>query len=320
MKQRIASVAKAAVIVLLLVLFALMLKDASDTFRANGVDRYDATRPVTAKFAALARWFPANAELVVAADVPVFLQRDDLRAHLTGVMRSGGAAGELIRLLLEEPGALGMLALVGTLGSPEGTPRIAAIAQGRFDEETFLPAIRALLAEGRSGLVAEEVGDRTLYTEAGTERPFGFAILDGTHLAVGERAALVHLLPAMSGRHDDERGIPDAPLFGHLVIGPRLRAMLPPELGAIARIDFASPNGTALVARIPCDDPSQAASVRMFLEGVRSLLLLQTAGRSGIEKLVEGFALTDEGETVVVTGSLLPLITLLAPAPTPLAP
>ncbi len=315
MKQRIASVTKAAIIVLLLVCFAFLLKDASDAFRAGRADHYDAMRPAPQKYAVLARWIPANAELVVAADVPVFLQRDDLRAHFTGVMRGGGAAGELVRLLLEEPGALGMLALVGTLGSPEGTPRIAAIAQGRFDEEAFLPAIRALLAEGRSGLVAEAVGDRILYTEAGTERPFGFAILDGIHLAVGERAALVHLLPAMTGRHDDERSVPDAPLFGHLIIGPRLRAMFPPELGAIARIDFASPNGTALVARIPCDDPSQAASVRMFLKGVRSLLLLQTAGRSGVEKLVQGFELADEGGTVVVTGSLLPLITLLAPAP-----
>ena len=314
MRRGVSVVFKIVVLVLILVGLALILQDASHNLRTK---EYDTQAPTAAKFAKMAQWISDKAELYVAVDVPKALSNPALKDRLVKLVQDGeGAAADLIEVLVSDRDAVGMLMLVGELGKPSGRPALAVVAQGRFDKETFIPAVRQILAEGRAGLAAKVLEGRTFFVESDEPNPFGFVILDGEHLAVGNRDSLLALFRDRPRKGPVRRFFSDEPLFGRITFGPRLLALMPKELGVLEEIDFVSPDGQMLTARIRCRDFAQAVGAMMFLEGVRALLMLQAEQNEALINILRDVDIKSEQSDTILTGDVTRLLDLWAP-PTP---
>lgn len=297
-----------AVIAVFVAAAALLLVKYRDRLLAPA---YDPAQPTAAKFALASRWIPTAAEFSVAVDVPRALANPLLRDGLSRMVQGGqGVTTDLVAALLERQSVVGMLLLVGTLREPNQTPLVAVVAQGNFDRKTFIPAIRTILASGKSGLTAEDRGERTLYLESDERDPFGFMLLDGRHLAVGTRESLVELFPEQAAASPVSPAAPDTVLFGRFAFGPRIKNLLPPGLVPISAIDFGSGDGQTLTATINSGTPGEAASTQMFLEGVRALLLLQQEGNTALTGIFKGIAIENRGSEIVLSCDLLPLVGL----------
>ena len=313
MKRIVSTAIKVTVLVLILVVLALVLRDASHTLRPT---KYDIQAPTAAKFAKMARWIPKKAEFYVAVDVPKALSNRTLKDRLVNLVKNReGAAADLIDVLVSDKEAVGMLMLVGELGKPGGQPALAVVVQGRFDQETFIPAVRQILAEGQAGLAAKVLGGRTFFVESDEPNPFGFVILDGEHLAVGSRDSLLALLSGKSRKGSVGSFFSDEPLFGRITFGPRLLTLMPPELGVLKGIDFVSPDGQMLTARIRCRDFAQAVGTRMFLEGIRALLMLQAEENETLQGIVRDVDIKSERSEAIITGDASRLLDLWVPSP-----
>ncbi|HPQ80260.1 MAG TPA: hypothetical protein PLZ86_00860 [bacterium] len=271
--------------------------------------RYDASQPTSQKFAKIARWIPAGAEFEVAVDVQKALSKAGLREKLASLSQGqDGVAADLLSALLERQSSVGMLMMVGMLGEPGSKPAVAVVAQGSFDEKNFIPAIRAALVAGRSGISYEKIGGRKLYAESDARDPFGFMILDRMHIAVGTRASLSALFSGPPSDAPRTLEVPDAVLFGRFSFGPRLLALLPNDLSPVARIDFASVDGTKVSAKIEGKDLKAASDIRMFLEGIRALLLIQEEGNAALESVLKGVSIEGRDGSVTIGCDVLPLL------------
>ena len=310
MKRIVSLGIKIAVLVLILVAMALILQ--SHNLRPKA---YDVQAPTTAKFARMAGWISKEAEFFVAVDVPRALANPTLKNRLVNLVQGKeGAAADLVEILVRDKGAVGMLMLVGELGNPGEQPTLAVVAQGRFDKETFIPAVRQILAEGQAGLVAKVYKGRTFFLESEGRNPLGFVILDNWHLAVGSRDSLLNLFEDTPRKSSIGRLASNEPLFGRITFGPRLSSLVPPELGTLKEINFVSPNGQMLTARIPCRDQGQAVGVMMFLEGVRSLLMLQAEGNATLVGILKDIVIKNDGSEAVLNANASRLLDLWVPA------
>ena len=283
---------------------------------------YDASQPTAQKFAKIARWIPPNAEFDVSVDVQKALADAALRDRLASLVKGqDGVASDFVSALLERQSVVGMLMLVGTLGDTGAEPAVAVVAQGGFDEKSFIPAIRAALAAGRSGIAAEELGGRKLYAESDARDPFGFVVLDREHIAVGSRASLVALFAGPPSVAPKTLDVVDAVVFGRFTFGPRLIGLLPQGFAPVTKIEFASTDGKSVSAKIDGGSVEKAQDVRMFLEGIRALLLLQEEGNPALEGILKGVAIDNSEGSVTIACEILPLLDLWVPtnepAPTP---
>ena len=75
-----------------------------------------------------------------------------------------------------------------------------------------------------------------------------------------------------------------------------------------------SPNGQMLTARIPCRDQGQAVGVMMFLEGVRSLLMLQAEGNATLVGILKDIVIKNDGSEAVLNANASRLLDLWVPA------
>ena len=275
---------------------------------------YDAAMPTSEKFALMSRWIPAGAEFEIAVDVQKALADPALKERL-GALVGGkeGVAAELVGALLEKQSAVGMLMLTGALGEAGQAPSVAVVAQGGFDDEGFIPAVRAALASGKSGISSEKVGDRTIFVEADSRDPFGFTMLDGRHIAVGTREALTSLFSAPPASAPRTPARADAVIFGRLLFGPRITSLLPQGLAPVSSIEFASADGKTLAATIASESPEKARDTAMFLEGVRTLLLIQEEGNAALESILKGMSIETRDGGVNVVCDIIPLVDLWAP-------
>lgn len=277
---------------------------------------YDPAMPTVAKYERLVRWISPGVELRLAVDVPRAFANPALRDGLSALVRGReGVAAELIAALLERQPIVGMLALVGELGDAGAPTRMAVIAQGKFDQQVLIPAIRTILAAGRAGLVSEKLGERTLYAESDVRDPFGFVILDREHLAVGSKAALVALFRSAPFDRRTLTVPPNAILFGSIALGPRLRTLLPPGVPQVSTIEVVSADGLRAQATIEGTHASEAPGLVMFVEGIRSLLLLQEEQNASLASLLRGISVENREGRVTLSCDLLPLVGLWASAP-----
>lgn len=294
--------------VVAVVFLALTLKDTRDLLERPG---YDATAPTEAKFARLNRWIPPKTEFYVTVDVPRALANPDLRNRLIQMVGTrAGVVADLVSALLQNENSIGLLTMAGTLGDVKEPPEVVVVAQGEFDKETMLPAIRAAMSEGKSGLTSRDIEWSTIYYESDARRPFGFIILDGFHMAVGERAALEAFFLEKPEPPEGAGPVSKEVVFGHMDIGPRIKSVVPRMLAVPESVDFASEDGVVLTAHMPCADRLKAMSLRMFLEGVRSLIMLQHENNAPLVKILEGVTIASEGEEVMLTTKLAPLLDL----------
>lgn len=306
-KKRTAIALSIAASVVALAALALLLK-GTGLFPRMG---YEAHAPTSVKFARLSRFIPAAMDFDVTIDVPRALENTSLSERLAAITRErSGVAAELVAALLTHQDALGLITITGTLGNRETLPAFVVIAQGNFDERIILPAVRAAMAAGRAGLASQDLGWATLFTEADVADPFGFIVLDREHLAVGSRDTLQELYAAPPQQPPAFMRASDAVLFGHVAVGDRLKEIMPSSIAIPASADFVSDDGVNIRAWLACASPQEALDLRLFLEGVRSLLLLQQEENPALTAIVKGFAITGTAEGVAVESPLAPLIDL----------
>lgn len=287
---------------------ALIIKDTRDTFERAG---YEASAPTAIKFARLARWIPEGAEFDVTVDVHRALSHPDLRGHIARIVDSrSGVAAELVAALLENQNAIGLLTLFGTLGGPDEGSSFVIVAQGNFDEGVILPAIRSAMSEGKAGLSAMKTDWSTIYYESDAREPFGFIILDGSHMAVGERRALENFFLKKPPAPEKTRSLSDDVVFGHLKIGARIKSAIPPAIPFPSAISFESSDGVMLTAIAPFGNEHQAMSARMFIEGIRSLIILQHEHNLPLTGILEGITITPAGSELHLSTKLAPLLEL----------
>ncbi len=305
-KRTVVALSVAASIAVL-ILLALLLKGTGYLPRMG----YEAHAPTSVKFARLARFIPAGMDFDVTIDVPRALANPSLSERLATLTRErAGVAAELVAALLSHQDALGLITITGTLGSPEKLPAILVIAQGNFDERVILPAVRAAMAAGRAGLASQDLGWATLFTEADVSDPFGFIVLDREHLAVGSRDTLQELYAAPPQQPPAFMRAADSVLFGHVALGDRLKEIMPSTIAVPASADFVSEDGVSVRAWLACPAPQEALDLRIFLEGVRSLLLLQQEESPALTSIIKGFAISGTPEGVLVESPVAPLIDL----------
>ncbi len=290
------------------ILVSLALKDTRDTLSVPG---YEAEAPTDTKFARLARWIPAGSEFVVTVDVSRALANPELRERLMALARSrSGVAAELIQALMGNDGAIGLLAAAGKLGEEGETPRAVVIAQGDFNEEVVLPVVRKVMSEGRAGLSSMDVGWTTIYYESDSRAPFGFMILDGSHMAVGDKASLEAFFSTKPAPTEVPSATYDEVLFGYLELSPRIKRSLPMMSALGDTVYFSSLDGAVMTATLPCTSIAGALRTRMFLNGVRSLVMLQQQNNEPLVDILEGISIDGEGDEVFITTKIAPLMNL----------
>lgn len=296
------------VIIALLAALAFLLRDAGDFFMGPS---YDAQAPTSAKFVKMSRWVPAASEFDITIDIPRALANEQLRAHVMKIVKGKtGVASELVSALVNNEKAVGLMTAVGTLGNKDEIPKIAVLVQGRFDEKVMLPAVRAAMAAGRSGLSSENIGWTTLYTETNEREPFGFMILDKEHLAIGSRDALLAFYSQQPKLVESIGRLSDATIFGHAVVGPRLKAIMPQTLEIPQSVDFSSTVGQSLIATFHVASQEEAANIGMFLEGVRTIMMLQQEQNIPSTKILQGISITNAANEVTISTDIPPLLEL----------
>lgn len=298
---------KIAVAAVLVAALAVVLYKAGGKFLHPA---YDASVPTQAKFAKMLKLLPQGAEFDLSMDVTRALANPQIKDGVSRIIKEkGGAIAELVAALVGRQDAVGMMTLAGNFGGKGMPPVFAVIAQGGFDERSLIPAIRIALATGRAGLASEKLGKYTLYTESDARDPFGFIVLDREHIAVGNKMSLAALFGKEREKAPAISRTPNSIIFGHLTFGPRLSALMPQAV-PVTGIDFESPDGKLLTAKIPSPTPAEANNLKMFLEGVRSILMLQEEGNTALTSILSGISVQSEGSEVIVACNTLPLLNL----------
>lgn len=307
MKKKRLSLWKVSLVIVALAVIAFLIRTGTDRFFAPF---YDAAIPTDSKYSKMAKWIPASAEFEASADVKKIIQNPKFAEGLKKFLGDrGGVVGEFARALLAKQDTVGLITLVGAVGDKGAEPSVALIAQGGFDKESFIPTVRKILSSGHAGLVAEKAGDRTIYLESDVRDPFGFVVLDNNHIAVGNRETLVGFFGSDSkfgGHVPFQRYVPpefpEFPfIFGKLVLNQRLTEALPKQIPPITSVEFESADGNKIVATIPCLTAGTAKALRMFLEGIKSLLTIQEAGNEALTRILKITSITEDQSDVRIT-------------------
>ncbi|MFH1829692.1 MAG: hypothetical protein ABH871_02795 [Pseudomonadota bacterium] len=297
-----------AIIAAALCIIALFLQDTSLRIKKPA---YQASASTEIKFTQLSQWIPQDAEFDITVDVPRALANPDLKFRLTEIANGRtGVAAELIDALLNNEGGIGLISVAGILGDKDTASKLMIIAQGQFDEKTMLPSIRAAMSANRAGISARDLKWSTLYYESDNRSPFGFMLLDDKHMAVGERDALEAFFLKKPEASKNIKRMSDDVLFGHIKIGKRVKDLTPKMIVMPDSLDFSSKDGIMLTAHVPCEGQLAAMNVRMFLEGVRSLMMIQQENNAPLISILDKISITSEGKIVAVTTKLAPFLNL----------
>jgi hypothetical protein len=308
MKKHARKIIYVAAIAAAVAILALFLRDARQ--RAL-IFEYRADAPTAVKFSRLAQWIPEGTEFDVTIDIPRALTNPATRERLMNIAhKNSGVANELISALLNNEKSIGLITLSGRLGDKDLPPQVFALAQGDFNKDVILPAIRSAMANDKAGISAQNLEWSTLYYESDKREPFGFMLLDSWHMAVGEKKSLEAFFLTKPRAAEGIRRMSDDVIFGHIEIGNRVKSLLPNTLALPDSLDFSSTDGAMLTARMLCENQVKAMDARMFLEGVRSLMLLQHENNATLVSILEGITTTSDTSAVLISTKLAPLLDL----------
>jgi hypothetical protein len=314
MKLRIASMAKATIMIIILAGFAFWMKDASDCLTTDFIQP---TIQDSAKFEKIARWVPEKSEFFLALDVDRALANEGLKKRLELFAKNNsGATADLVRAMLGEEGLLKMIVVVGKFSNVAGQskPEVVVIAQGDFANNDLIADLRKALKEAGSEVRELEVAGRTVLSEAGDE-PFSLAELDDEHIIVGDGGALRSYLNRADGSPSlDNSSFPDAPLFGRMMVGDRLTKLAPEELAGISEVGLVSLDGKTLYAEIPCEDSTKALKLKVFFMGARSVILIRAEENESLKRIIDDVRIGGEGANVFLSIKVSTLLDLWTPS------
>lgn len=263
-----------AIFILAAVVFGwVYLKDKLNIFSS-----YDAKSPTAEKFAMIDKWIKPSSDFWAVADIPQMLKDEQvgapLRAYLT---ERHGLAGDLVESVLNGQSGVGMVALVSDFVGANAKTSAVLVMQGNFDKKVLAVSVKELLKKEGEEVAEEELAGRKVYFEK-SEDPFGFMFLDENHMAIGSKSSFVTFFGEAPFKVE-EVGSEELPvIFGKIGISDRVKPLLPHELAEIKEISFASTDAKTITADINCSSEEKASSVRMFIEGMRSLMMLKNEG------------------------------------------
>lgn len=296
-----------AALVLLAAMGAVLWSLSDKIFRSG----YDPSAATSVKFEKIKEWIPAENDFVIVADVSRALLNENVKEKLSNAAADSedGVSKDIARALLSNSEAVGMAALLGKFGQGKQSPDIAVILQGNFDEGTLVSSVRTILTAGRAGLAAEKIGDNTIYMESDSRDPFAFVLFDREHIAIGSRASLAALFFKKDGKDEElpaalPKDQPYPVIFGNLKLGQKVAGALPDGMPPIDSIRFESADGVLLLASIPCADAVQAEKLRMFLEGVRSLLIIQEEANTTLASILKNLSIAASDSNVTIQGGI----------------
>lgn len=317
MKKMTRMAIRIALVCILLVAVAFFISDSSDRFMKSS---YDPSSATAKKFSEMKKWIPPQAEFYFVVDVWKLLEKPGLFAVLAQLTSGGDSvASEFIQSIIGGGSPVGMLMAVGTMGHGEEKPVIAAVVQGYFDEPVIVSSIRSMIG-GREvkEFRAAEIPQTIFYDDDGSADPFGFTFLDGENMAVSTRSGIIQLfkdIPAADG--GEVSGDMDSVFFGALRVGARLAELIPENISKPKEIFFSSPDGQVIEATLPFSDQREAMDARMFLEGIKSLSIMQNEGKRKVVNFLESLSIRSEGVNVLVSGNLFSTLSIQPEAITP---
>ena len=315
MKLRIASMAKATIMIIVLAGLAFWMKDARDTLSL--VAKVSPVIEVK-KFSKTMKWIPEDSEFFLALDVDRALANEQLKKRLEiFAANKSGAMADLVRAMLGENSLLDMIVVLGTFGEGASKPEVVIIAQGDFVGNDLIADLRKVLSEAGSAVEELEVSGRKVLKEA-EGASFSLAELDGEHIIVGENAALTSYLNRANGSSPlDDSSFPEAPLFGRLIVGDRLTKLAPEDLSGIDEVNLVSLDGKTLYADIPCKDSTRALKLKIFFMGARSVMLIRAEENESLRRIIEDVKIGGERSNVFLSVKVSTLLDLWPPTTQP---
>lgn len=302
-------VVRVVLVCILLAAVAFFVRDSSDKFMKQS---YDPSSATAKKFSEMKRWISPQAEFYFVVDVWKLLERPGLFAALVG-LTSGedSVASEFIQSLVKGGSPVGMLMAVGTMGHGEEKPVIAMVVQGQFDDQAIVLSVQSMQG-GRAvkEFRAAEIPQTIFCDDDGSADPFGFAFLDDKNMAVGTRSGIIQLFKDIPPSAAPDVGAADGVFFGTLRIGQRLSEIIPANISKPGEIRFSSPDGKAIDATLPFAEQREAMDARMFLEGIKSLSMMQNEGKRALINFLESISIRSEGTNVYVSGNLFSILSI----------
>lgn len=286
---------------------ALLLKDSGHQMKGGG---YDPAAPTAAKFRRIEKWLPRDAELIIVVDMSRLAGRPDIAARIAAlVLRANvidGFDGGIVGPVLANPQGIGMAAGALCLGGASDAPYAMAVIQGALDRSAMVGRVQTQLAAENARLVTEEAEGTRIYFETPSDAPFAFAFPDAHHLIAGPKEAVVRLLMSeKTPSAGDLRAHWPAPrddgmLFGRLAFTDRLRSVLPPQIANLDEVLIYADDELNINLVIPCDAARQAQDITLFVEGMRTLYLLDGRAQSIVASIMRGMRITNQDNAVVV--------------------
>lgn len=302
-------VVRVVLVCILLAAVAFFIRDSSDKFLKSS---YDPSSATAKKFSEMKRWISPQAEFYFVIDVWKLLERPGLFAALVQ-LASGedSVASEFIQSLVKGGSPVGMLMAVGTMGHGEEKPVIAMVVQGQFDDVAIVSSVQSMLG-GRAvkEFHATEIPQAIFCDDDGSADPFGFAFLDDKNMAVGTRSGIIQLFKDIPPAGGGDLGNIDSVFFGSLRVGPRIAELIPENISKPKEILFSSPDGKAIDATLPFAEQREAMDARMFLEGIKSLSMMQNEGKRALINFLESISIRSEGTNVYVSGDLFSILSI----------
>ncbi len=301
-------VIKAAIIVVLLAAFGILLKTSSDTRKEVP---YDPAMLTARKYSMLKNWIPKNSNLVVVADIYRLSSIPVLKNLLEqGLFKGDDTSIKTIGALLGAETKIGMIVMSAAFGDA-GTPvSFVVVAQGDFRELDFVESVKQQLSLENLSLSSSREGGVSLYTQAGTDSPFAFAIPDPSHLIVGTKEIMKTLISERKDKREFPLTTLDSPFFGFLNSSERIQKALPPQFASLTQALFWADENNSLQISVMCSTQEQAAGLKMFFSGMKALSMLQNESNKEAVEALGSIAIDGEGQAVRIGAPLdsLPVI------------
>lgn len=272
---------------------------------------YSNTFPTANKFAMLKNWISDDSDLIVIADIyrltsipaaAIFL-RGDIFGVENAVVKAAGP-------LFSSGNVIGMMAMNADFGDETGLPQLVVVIQGDFTKRNFLGLIKEELDKENISLSSEKSGETTIYWQGEGEEPFAFAMPDKYHLIVGTKGSVKSLIDEnLAGRTKEFPFLKvNSPFFGALRSSDRIKRFLPPQVASLEVAKFATDDKGIIRVSMELPDDNQAENLKVFLQGMKALYLLQKEGENITEDIIDSINIGGEGDMVNLA---LPLENLL---------
>ncbi len=303
MKGRWKFIVRLFLLTLMVLCVALIVKDSTHQLMR---EQYDVAESTHVKIAKISRWISSNSDFEILLDVWRLMQKPEVASRVMAVLdEEEGGVYDLLKAFLMRNSSIGMLMFQGGFdGSGEAIqPKFIAVAQGSYDKGEMIEAIVSTFRDTNiKPIDVEGMNGNRVYCDD-LDMQFCFSFLDDEHLAVGYRVSFDEFVAGLPSNIRLPKEISDSIIAGQVTKAPKFAGQ-----GKVEELYFWSDDGQNLFAVLPYKSVAEALDVRVFLEGMRSLLIMQNEGREGILKILKGIKIYDENKNVFIELNILNLI------------